>query len=325
MKFNYMAFVIPVFFLFIGLELFWSIRQKKGYYKFENSVLNICVGIADRLMNLFVAGAFYGIFDYLHDNYALFDIKASVYNWVFLFFLVDFIWYWYHRFGHEVNIGWSAHIVHHTSEEFNLTVSARITIFQSIFRTAFWSVLPLIGFPAHMLSVLLLMHGAYPFFLHTRYIKNLGILEWFFVTPSHHRVHHASNPQYLDKNYGDILIIWDRLFGTFAPEKEEPVYGLTKPLKSHSFLWQHFHFLLELLFATGEASGWRHKIRILFGKPDQVPEYWRDRLEQQLLPPKVTFPITANLRRYVSGQLIISLAALLELSFFNIRYRWVFP
>ncbi len=133
-------------------------------------------------------------------------------------------------------------MVHHQSDDFNYTVSTRITIFQAVARGLFWSVLPLLGFPPDMIAVFLIIHGVYPFFTHTQLVGKLGWLEYVFVTPSHHRVHHSSNPEYLDKNYGDILIIWDKLLGTFAEEKEEPKYGLTKPLNSYSFLWQHFHF-----------------------------------------------------------------------------------
>jgi sterol desaturase/sphingolipid hydroxylase (fatty acid hydroxylase superfamily) len=158
-----------------------------------------------------------------------------------LFIATDFVWYWYHRLAHTINIFWCVHVVHHQSEDFNYTVSARITVLQAFVRTGFWSVLPLAGFSAEMITSILLVHEVYPFFVHTQLIGKMGILEHIIVTPSHHRVHHACNDEYLDKNYGDVLIIWDKLFGTFVEEKAPPVYGLTKQLGSQSFLWQHFH------------------------------------------------------------------------------------
>jgi hypothetical protein len=134
-----------------------------------------------------------------------------------------------------------------------------------------------------MIAIFLIIHGVYPFFTHTQLVAKLGWLEYVFVTPSHHRVHHSSNPEYLDKNYGDILIIWDKLLGTFAEEKSEPKYGLTKPLNSYSFLWQHFHFQLELLLALKEAKGVKAKLKVLLGKPDDIDPVHREYLERKLL------------------------------------------
>jgi sterol desaturase/sphingolipid hydroxylase (fatty acid hydroxylase superfamily) len=317
---NWLALAIPFFLLMIGLEYGVAKAMKKVYFRFNDSVANISVGIAERLLDLFTVGAFYGVYEYLHRYYALLNIQPSVWTWVALFFATDFVWYWYHRLAHEVNLFWAAHVVHHQSEEFNYTVSARITVFQAIIRTGFWAILPVIGFPAGMITTLLLFHGLYPFFIHTRTIGKLGILEYILVTPSHHRVHHASNPQYLDKNYGDVLIIWDKLFGTFAPEVEEPVYGLTKPLRSYSFLWQQFHALLELIEATRRTSGVWAKSQLLFGPPDRIDGQIREQLATRFFI--ATHPLTlvqsiTRLRGYVVGQIIGLLSLLFGLTLFE--------
>ena len=310
----WLALAIPFFLLLMVLEHALARWQRKDYHRFNDSVANLSVGIAERLVDLFAVGAFYGVYDYLHRHYALFAIQPSVWTWVALFVATDFVWYWYHRLAHEVNLFWAAHVVHHQSDEFNFTVSARITVFQAIVRTGFWAILPVLGFPAGMIAMLLLLHGQYPFFIHTRTIGKLGLLEYVLVTPSHHRVHHASNPAYLDKNYGDVLIIWDKLFGTFAPETEAPVYGLTKPLGSYSFLWQHFHYPLELFVAVRRTPGLMAKLRLLFGRPDQVDSSIRPELAARLLPdsihPSVPYPTkrrqrpTAQFRGYVIGQMV---------------------
>ncbi|GAB3994455.1 sterol desaturase family protein [Spirosoma daeguense] len=315
MHVNWLAFAVPMFLLFMGAEYLIAKWQKKSFFRFNNSVANLNVGIAERLLDTFTVGAFYFVYDYLHRNFALFEIRPNVWGWVGLLIVTDFVWYWYHRLAHEINVFWAVHVVHHQSEDFNYTVSARITVFQAIVRTGFWSILPVIGFPAEMITTILLVHGLYPFFIHTRTIGKLGWLEYVLVTPSHHRVHHASNPQYLDKNYGDMLIIWDKLFGTFAEEKEEPVYGLTKPLDSHSFLWQHFHGLLEVLVATWRADGWRAKWNVLFGRPDTVPETIRPELEQRFLSANAAERVsvhtrTRRFRGYVAGQLAATLLIL---------------
>ena len=157
--------------------------------------------------------------------------------------------------------------------------------------------------------MLLLFHGAYPFFTHTQTIGKLGWLEYILVTPSHHRAHHASNPQYLDKNFGDVLIIWDRIFGTFVPEKETPVYGLVHSLKSYSFLWQHFHGLLELGVAASRASGFLKKIKLFFGKPDDIDPGIRAGLEQKWLSRSIAAP-TRLLNKYVFWQTALNLSIL---------------
>lgn len=282
MNFNWLAAAVPLFVLIMLLEFYVSIRKGRQVFSFEESVANLNVGIAERLCDVFTTGLFFYFFDWIYHNAALFQFKAAWYHWVFLFLFTDFLWYWYHRFGHEVNLFWSAHVVHHQSEDYNYTVSARITVVQAAFRCLFWSFLPLLGFPAHMITSLLLVHGTYPFFTHTQLVGKLGWIEYVFVTPSHHRVHHSSNPKYLDKNYGDVLIIWDKLFGTFVEEDEQPVYGLTKPLNNYSFLWQHFHFTLEMLLAFHRAKGWKQKLKIVFGRPDDIDPRIRSFLERKL-------------------------------------------
>jgi sterol desaturase/sphingolipid hydroxylase (fatty acid hydroxylase superfamily) len=295
----------------MGLEYLFARLKKKNYFNFNSSIANINVGIAERLLDTFTVGAFYYFYQYLHQHFALFDIKPSILLWIVLLLATDFIWYWYHRLAHEVNILWSVHVVHHQSEEFNYTASVRITVLQALVRTGFWSVLPILGFPAEMITALLLVHGAYPFFTHTRMIGKLGFLEYILVTPSHHRVHHASNEAYLDKNYGDVFIIWDKLFGTFAEEKEEPIYGLTKPIGSYSFLWQHFHFLLELLYAVKMTSGWKNKLKLIFGRPDLINPDYRAKLEKIFLFSKTNkIPTTQRFRNYVIAQITFTLVFL---------------
>lgn len=307
---NYLAFAVPFFLFFIGLEYYVAKRRNKDYFAFSDSIANLSVGIAERLSDTLTVAAFHTVYQYLHAHYAWWDIKPSVLMWVLLFLATDFVWYWYHRLAHEVNLLWGVHVIHHQSEHFNYTVSTRITIFQAVVRTAFWSILPIIGFPPEMITVMLLVHGTYPFFTHTRLIGKLGILEYIFVTPSHHRVHHASNEQYLDKNYGDMLIIWDKLFGTFAEEKEEPSFGLTKPLESHSFLWQYFHFLLEVWYTARRTPGWRNKLKIVFGKPELIPETARTALEKRYLFRNEKVGEGYRFKNYVLGQ-VIALSSLL--------------
>ncbi len=312
MKLNYIALAVPLFLFFIAWEYWYTKRKGKNFFQYAESVANLNVGIAERLLDVFTTGLFFFFFDYVHKNFAIFDIKATWVTWVLLFLLTDFVWYWYHRLAHEINVFWAVHVVHHQSEDFNYTVSARITVFQAVVRALFWSVLPLLGFPALMISAFLLIHGVYPFFVHTQALGKWGWFEKILVTPAHHSLHHASNPEYLDKNYGDVLIIWDKLFGTFVEEKEgvKIEYGLTRQLKSHSFLWQHFHFPLEIFMNFRAAKGFRAKFRALFGKPDDLDPRFRSVLERKLLRLRPHTAPTLAMKQYVTAQTVFSLTLL---------------
>lgn len=317
MHLNYIAFAVPLFIFFIALEYHLSKRKKLSIHTFNESIANLNVGIAERLCDLLTTGAFYYVFLYINKHFGLFSIKNSVVTWIALLFFTDFLWYWYHRFGHEVNLFWSAHVVHHQSEDFNYTVSARITVLQAVIRGLFWSILPLIGFPAEMITTILLIHGAYPFFTHTQLVGKLGWLEKILVTPSHHRVHHSSNDEYLDKNYGDIFIFWDKLFGTYAQETVTPIYGLTKPLNSYSFLWQHSHFILEMIVALRLANGFKQKWKVLFGKPNAINPKIRPYLERKLLSRNSYIQPTENLKKVIRAQTILTLLILFVATLFS--------
>jgi len=282
MKLDFIALAIPFFVFFMVLEYYVSKKKSKDIHQFNETVANVNVGIVERISDLLTTGSFFFIFTWLNQNFSIFTIENNWLTWILLFLATDLVWYWYHRFGHEINLFWAAHIVHHQSDDFNYTAAARITVIQAVARGLFWSILPIIGFPAEMITVLLLIHGTYPFFTHTQLIGKLGWLEYIIVTPSHHRVHHSSNPQYLDKNYGDMLIIWDKIFGTFVAETEEPKYGLTKSLGSHSFLWQHFHYFLELGVAFRLAKGFQQKSKVIFGSPNDHDPRIRTLLERKL-------------------------------------------
>ncbi|MCF0071910.1 sterol desaturase family protein [Dyadobacter sp. CY261] len=317
MALNYMALAVPLFLLLIGLEYWISKRLGRQLFNFNSSIANMNVGVAERLIDMFTAGSFFFFYDYLQKNYGLFEIRPNLLVWIALILATDFVWYWYHRMGHKINLFWGFHVVHHTSEEFNYTAGTRITIFQAVVRTAFWSVLPLIGFPAPMITTMLIVHGLYPFFTHTQVIGKLGFLEYIIVTPSHHRVHHASNEAYLDKNFGDMFIIWDKLFGTFEEEKEQPVFGLTKQLDSYSFLWQHFHFLVEIWYSAQQQKGIRAKLKVIFGSPSDFDPAVRRIVEKRFLSKNKVRVRSQKFRRYVLVQFTITVITLFFLLLFE--------
>lgn len=308
---NYLAFAIPAFFLFLYLEYALAVHLKKTHlFKYESSVSNVSIGIAERLLNLFIAASFYDLFNYVYLNYAIFNIPNTWWVWVLLILATDLVWYWYHRLGHQVNFLWAAHIVHHQSEEFNLSVSARITTFQALIRNVFWCILPFVGFHPIMVVVILTVHGAYSFFTHTQMIGKLGWLEHVLITPSLHGVHHASDEKYLDKNYGDVFVFWDKLFGTFQKEEEAPKYGLTHPIKSYSFLWQHFHYYFELAEAFKREKGLKNKWKVVFGNPALLDQDIRPILEKRFLQHKSNDVYRFKFKKYLNIQLVVCVAFL---------------
>jgi alkylglycerol monooxygenase len=311
MTVNYLAFAIPAFFIFVFIEFKIAQHQKKAkIFKYESTVANFSVGIAERLLNLFIAASFYQVYDWIYANYAIFDISTKWYVWILLLLSTDLVWYWYHRLGHEINFLWAAHIVHHQSEEFNLSAAARITTIQAVFRNVFWCILPLVGFHPNMIITILLAHGAYSFFTHTQLIGKLGWLEYILITPSLHGVHHASDEKYLDKNYGDVFVFWDKLFGTFQTEEEAPKYGLTHPIKSYSFLWQHFHYYLEIGEAYKRANGFKAKWNAVFGSPALMDQNIRPILEERYFQNKKQDIAKPKFKMYLNIQLIAVVAML---------------
>lgn len=176
MKLNFIAIAIPFFVFFMVLEYYVSKKKNKDIHQFNESVANINVGIVERISDLLTTGSFFFIFTWLNTNCSIFTIESNWITWILLFLATDLVWYLYHRFGHEINLFWAAHIVHHQSDDFNYTTAARITIIQAVARGLFWSILPIIGFRTEMITVLLLIHGTYPFFTHTQLIGKLGWL-----------------------------------------------------------------------------------------------------------------------------------------------------
>lgn len=317
MTVNYLAFAIPAFFIFVFIEYKVARQQKKAkVFKYESSVANFSIGIAERLLNLFIAASFYQVYQWVYSNYALFDSPNKWYVWLVLLFATDFVWYWYHRLGHEINFLWAAHIVHHQSEEFNLTTAARITTIQAIFRNVFWCALPLVGFHPNMIITILLAHGAYSFFTHTQLIGKLGWLEDILITPSLHGVHHASDEKYLDKNYGDVFVFWDKLFGTFQKEEEPPKYGLTHPIKSYSFLWQHFHYYLEIAESYRRAVGFKEKWNAVFGSPALMDQNIRPILEERYFQNRESEHSKQKFKPYLNIQLILVVVMLTATTMF---------
>ncbi|MFT4681593.1 MAG: alkylglycerol monooxygenase [Granulosicoccus sp.] len=264
---------IPAFFLLITVELVYSIIKGVKLYRFNDTVTNIGLGVGQQVTGLLMKGILFFGYTYLYQTFKLIQIDDSVVSWVILFLSVDFLYYWFHRLSHGINALWAAHIVHHQSEEYNLSVALRQSWFQSWFSWIFYLPLAIIGFQPIMFLTISAINILYQFWIHTRTLGKLGVLEWVINTPSHHRVHHGSDPKYIDKNHAGSLIIWDRMFGTFQEEEEEPVYGITSPLNSWNPIWANFHYWQELAVLSQKCTGLFDKLRIWIKPPGWKPEY----------------------------------------------------
>jgi hypothetical protein len=193
-------------------------------------------------------------------------------TWVVAFVAADFMYYWTHRLSHEINVLWAGHVVHHSSEEYNLAVALRQSSLHGLFTWVFYVPVALVGIPWEPFAVSYALNLIYQFWIHTREIRTLGpAAESVLNTPSHHRVHHGVNPEYQDKNYAGVFIIWDRLFGTFEPERAEPVYGITTPLATWNPVWANVHVFRDILRDAWRAPTLGDKWRVIFGRPGWKP------------------------------------------------------
>jgi sterol desaturase/sphingolipid hydroxylase (fatty acid hydroxylase superfamily) len=193
--------------------------------------------------------------------------ESSVLLWVIAFFLCDLVLYFYHLLGHKTRLLWAAHVAHHSSLHYNLSVGFRINFMHLSYRFIFWAPLCLVGITPEMILLLESLTAIWNFLIHTEKVKKLGFLDQIFNTPSNHRVHHASNPQYIDKNLGGILIIYDRLFGTYAKETIPAVYGITHNIYSHNPKDVLLHEYKNVFSGVSKIKGLKNKIRFLFSKP----------------------------------------------------------
>ncbi|MCU0361087.1 MAG: sterol desaturase family protein, partial [Bacteroidia bacterium] len=226
---------VPVYVIVIGAELLYSHFYKKGYYSGKGLLSNLYLMLLNMGLDVLVRGLCLMALNYFYQFHVADLSLQPVLYWTVLIIAEDFLFYWLHRVDHYCRLFWAVHVTHHNSEEFNLSVGFRSSVFQPLYRFVYFIPLAFFGFTGIDIMFAYSATQIFGILVHTQSVKKLGILEYVLVTPSHHRVHHGSNVRYLDKNMGMFLIIWDKLFGTFqAEEKTDPVkYGLTTNIKTH--------------------------------------------------------------------------------------------
>ena len=265
-------FATPLFFLLIFIELWFDRKNKSGVYRLNDSLTSLALGVISQTKKIIFFSFASIVYAWASELTAISQMSdSSVFTWVISFVLYDFLYYWYHRSAHQINFLWASHVVHHQSEEYNLTTALRQTS-SSVFVWFFYIPSFLIGVPAEVFFVSGALNLVYQFWVHTQLVGKLGWSESVFVTPSHHRVHHGQNQAYIDKNHGGVFILWDKLFGTFQPEldEEKVIYGVRRPVSSFNPVWANLHTWYSLFIDAVRTKRALDRIKIWF-----MPTGWR--------------------------------------------------
>ncbi|MFC5500377.1 lysoplasmalogenase family protein [Caenimonas terrae] len=267
----------PVFLLLIALELAWGWKKKRNTYRLNDAVNSISLGMLSETTKVFTRLLRVGIYGAVYTTVSLVPIDAARefwmawYGWLLALVFYDFCYYWLHRAGHECALFWAAHVVHHQSQDYNLSTALRQTSSGALVGWVFYLPMAVAGVPPIVFGTVALIDLLYQFWVHTEHVGKLGWFDRWFCSPSNHRVHHAVNDDYLDRNYGGVLIVWDRLFGSFQEEGEKCVYGTRSPLNSWDPLWSNAEVYWALAKDSWHARNWMDKLRVWFKPPGWRP------------------------------------------------------
>lgn len=288
----------PVFFLLIAIEYAWGRAKGRNTYRLQDAISSIGLGMMSQFTAVFTRLLRVGIYTAVYASVSLVPLEAAKvfwntwYGWVLALVFYDFCYYWLHRMGHESAILWAAHVVHHQSQDYNLSTALRQTSSGALLGWVFYIPMALAGVPPAVFGIVALMDLLYQFWVHTEHVPKLGWFDRWFCSPSNHRVHHAVNDRYVDRNYGGILIIWDRLFGSFKEEDEKCVYGTRSPLNSWDPLWANAEVYSSLFKDAWHARSWADKMRVFLKPPGWRPADVAERF------PKPAFDIETVRSKY---------------------------
>jgi len=272
---NFLPYAVPFFLLLILVEIIWGHAKSKNTYRVNDTINSLSLGLLSTVSKLVFLNAGILVFSRIEQDYALFSLNTeSTSDWLIGIVIYDFFYYWFHRISHERQIFWGSHVVHHQSEDYNLSTALRQTGTGFVATWIFFVPCFFLGMPIYMYVGVSTAHLIYQFWIHSRHIPKLGWFEWVFVSPSNHRVHHAQNPRYIDKNYGGLFILWDRLFGTFAEEDEgeDIIYGLRTALNSWNPLWANVHIFVSMFRDACRTKVTKHKLSMLWSRTGWRPE-----------------------------------------------------
>jgi alkylglycerol monooxygenase len=264
----------PVFFILIAIEFAWGYAKGRNTYRLNDAVSSIGLGMLSQVSAVFTRLFRIGIYTAIYSSVALYpnpEFWNTWYGWLIALVFYDFCYYWLHRAGHESAVFWAAHVVHHQSQDYNLSAALRQTSSGALLGWIFYVPMAVAGVPPLIFGIVVLIDLLYQFWVHTEHVPRLGWFDRWFCSPSNHRVHHAVNDRYLDKNYGGILIIWDRIFGSFREEDEKCIYGTRAPLNSWDPLWANAEVYWALGKESWHAKNWGDKLRVWLKPPGWRP------------------------------------------------------
>ncbi len=313
---NFVQLAIPFFILALLIEFCFGALVKRQTYRLSDTVNSLQLGVLSRLVGILRLGFSAVVISWFVSNLGIESWSPDHWiYWVLSFIAYDFCYYWKHRFGHEWRIMWASHVAHHQSQDYNLSTALRQTSTDYI-GFVFYLPLYLLGMPVEVVITVGSLNLVYQFWVHTEHIKTLSVIDYVFVTPANHRVHHAVNEGYLDKNYGGVFIIWDRLFGTFVMEDQQKqcIYGIRHPLNSWNPIWANFHVWLDTVRMCFQAKTLRDKCLVWFRSPAWVPNNFVVRFERQLDSEKYQ-PITSFFNKaytFVQFWIVTGVALLLQ-------------
>jgi sterol desaturase/sphingolipid hydroxylase (fatty acid hydroxylase superfamily) len=316
------AIATPAFFLLMLLEYAWGRARGHNTYRLNDSVNSLSLGVLSQLSNLFTTALRVGVYAFACAHLAIWKLRAdAAWVWVLAIVFYDFCYYWYHRLGHECAVLWAAHVAHHQSQEFNLSTALRQTSTGALLGWVFYLPMAIVGIPPTVFAAVALIDLLYQYWIHTEHVRKLGWADRVLATPSNHRVHHAVNDRYLDRNYGGILILWDRLFGTFVEEREPCVYGTRSPLESWDPLWANVEVYASLARKSASLPRWRDRILIWFKPPGWEPApaggvQWQPMPYDHARATRFDPPMTSSMRRFALAQMIVAILATLPLLWF---------
>jgi sterol desaturase/sphingolipid hydroxylase (fatty acid hydroxylase superfamily) len=322
------ALAVPLFLLALLGELALDRARGTGLYRANDAVNSLSAGTLSTTIGYFTKLLPLIAWGFVFENFALIDMPLAWFDaspggialWVAAALAWDFCYYWFHRYSHEISILWAAHAVHHQSEDYNLSTALRQTSTGFVFGWIFYVPLFVIGFPLEVLVTVNAVNLIYQFWVHTQMVRRMGILDRILVTPSNHRVHHAQNERYIDKNYGGMLILWDRMFGTFEDEREDDpvIFGVRKPLANWNPFWANLQVYDYLLFDARHTRRWRDKLGIWFRRTGWRPADMEERFPRSRVDlaafEKFDPPVPVAIRRYVLTQFGAAVAATLGIA-----------
>lgn len=272
---DYITYAVPFFLLALLIEVAYGIAINKNTYRLNDAISNLFMGTLRTANKLIIIGAAGYVFYLAETNFAIWRMDInSWFTWIFAFVIYDFFYYWFHRISHERQIFWASHVAHHQSEDYNLSTALRQTGTGAFVSWVFYIPMFLIGIPSYVFISVASLNLIYQFWVHSEHIPKLGWFENYFVTASNHRVHHAQNEQYIDKNYGGVFIIWDRMFGTHKIEDEnEPcIYGIRGTLNTFNPIWANLHVYIKIIKEMWSSQDWKDKLYAPFARTGWTPK-----------------------------------------------------